>query len=63
MVINLHLRNVKGTHVLVLEAGEDFDFPQRALAIRLVLERGDLLDCHLCLCDAIKRRPGRGCGY
>lgn len=44
------------THVLVLETGEDFDFPQRALAIRLMLERGDLLDCHLCVCGAVERR-------
>lgn len=43
----------------MLKTGKDFDFPQRSLAIGLVLERGDLLDCHLCLCDAIEGGSGR----
>lgn len=30
--------------VLVAEAQQDLDFPQRALAVGLVLERADLLD-------------------
>lgn len=32
--------------VLVVETQQDLDFPQRALAVRLVLERADFLDGH-----------------
>lgn len=32
--------------VLVVETQQDLDFPQRALAVRLVLKRADFLDGH-----------------
>lgn len=35
---------VDADDVLVAEAQQDLDFPQRALAVCLVLERADLLD-------------------
>ena len=37
---------VDANDVLVVEAQQDLDLSQRALAIRLVLERADLLDGH-----------------
>lgn len=45
--------------VLVAEAQQDLDFPQRALAVGLVLERADLLDGHALVRCVIQGRTGR----
>lgn len=48
--------------VLVAEAQQDLDFPQRALAVGLVLERADLLDGDALVLGVIQGRtdPERG---
>ena len=33
-------------HILMIESGQDFDLPQRSLAVRLVLKGRNLLDGH-----------------
>ena len=42
----------------VASPGQDFDLSQRSLAIRLMLERGNLLDRHLSLRFIVERRSG-----
>lgn len=45
--------------VLVAEAQQDLDFPQRTLAVGLVLERADLLDGDALVRRVIQGRTGR----
>lgn len=54
---------VDADDVLVAEAQKNLDFPQRALAVGLVLERADLLDGDTLVCRVIQGRTGgRGSG-
>ena len=48
-------------HIFVLEAVEDLDLPQCALAVGLVLKRTYLFDCHLLLCFTVKCRAVSVC--
>lgn len=50
---------VDADDVLVAEAQQDLDFPQRALAVGLVLERADLLDGDALVRRVIQGRTGR----
>lgn len=50
---------VDADDVLVAEAQQDLDFPQRALAVRLVLEGADLLDGDALARRVIQGRTGR----
>lgn len=50
---------VDADDVLVVEAQQYLDFPQRALAVGLVLERADLLDGHALVRRVIQGRTGR----
>lgn len=50
---------VDADDVLVVEAQQDLDFPQRALAIGLVLEWADLLDGDALVGRVIQGRTGR----
>lgn len=54
---------VDADDVLVAEAQQDLDFPQRALAVGLVLERADLLDGHALVGGVIQGRAGSGGGW
>ena len=49
---------VDADDVLVFEAQQDFDLPQGALAVRLVLKRADLLDGHTDLVVPVVGRAG-----
>ena len=42
----------------VTSPGQDFDLSQRSLTIRLMLERGNLLDRNLSLRLIVERRSG-----
>ena len=44
------------THVLVLEPGQDLDFPQRPLAVRLVFEGRNFLNGDFVSHDVVKSR-------
>lgn len=45
--------------VLVVEAQQDLDFSQSALAVRLVLEWTDFLDGHALICQVIQGRAAK----
>ena len=49
---------VDADDVLMAEPQQDLDLPQRALAVRLVLERADLLDGRAHLVHVIKSGAG-----
>lgn len=51
---------VDADDVLVVEAEQDLDLPQRALAVRLVLERADFLDGDALAGHVIQRRAAGG---
>lgn len=40
----------------MVETQQDLDFPQRALAVRLVLERADFLDGYALACQVVQSR-------
>lgn len=55
---------VDADDVLMVETQQDLDFPQRALAIRLVLEGADFLDGYALVRHVVQSRAGwmEGCG-
>ena len=50
---------VDADDVFVVEAEQDLDLPQRALAVRLVLKRADLLDGHAAVRHVVQGRAVR----
>lgn len=50
---------VDADDVLMVETQQDLDFPQRALAVRLVLEWADFLDGYALVCQVVQSRAGK----
>lgn len=46
--------------ILMVETQQDLDFPQCALAVRLVLKRADFLDGYSLACHIVQGRAGWG---
>ena len=49
---------VDADDILMVETQQDLDFPQCALAVRLVLKRADFLDGYARACHAVHSRAG-----
>lgn len=49
---------VDADDILMVETQQDLDFPQRALAIRLMLKRADFLDGYALACHVVHSRAG-----
>lgn len=46
--------------VLMVKTQQDLDFPQRALAVGLVLKRADFLDGYTLACHVVQGRAAQG---
>ena len=54
---------VDADDILMVKTQQDLDFPQCALAVRLVLKGADFLDGNALVCHVVQGRAGRGGKY